>query len=357
MSALRDPVDKRIRVFLLFEAHAIIDSCFFANNSVDWATFDISKDAMRTHGQLERLRDVSRRFEPHILDCEEPGEGYDTFIVHFHNQVIKTVNISTVETGRNGIGWCVGPLYSLRPQFDDWAVDMLARQIQKIYVYYTQVHDMDALVPFRGFYNSDEVAKLPFRPFNHRDINYLYYEVPGKTWLFAENLINSECLFRNRQKHKFMVVADPDEFLFWHSPDPGGSLERLIETLLPDNTAGLALNAVHYPLICSEKQQPASTLGSMNHTHLFQPNNAGLRCKMIVDPRRTRHSNVHDMSRVEAGFHHQLNVAPRDLYFKHIRAFFKECSDSLKAELVDDNDPDSFGAAMMNDTAWNISPC
>ena len=189
-----------------------------------------------------------------------------------------------------------------------------------------------------------------FEPQELPKVEYFYFDAPARTWTFAQSTLYTECIHRNREKHKFLGIADADEF-FWRPPSDE-SLEDFFTRLLPDNTASLVFPDIMYPEPCQDQRSFAKGVNPLADSHFYYPTKADTQPKSIIMPKRSMIHRVHTLARPEPGFECCKDMSPSNGYWKHVRQHKGSCSEHERERLFDDRDSSSFQAVMSNDSLW-----
>lgn len=261
-------------------------------------------------------------------------------------KLLKSVSITTIEAEEAGVGLCLASLYSPRAGFENWVYGTMRAGFSHIYVYYTTVRDRAALNPHYGTVEvkGDFVAEeLPA-------VQYYYFQAPARTWTFGQSTMYTECIHRNRLKHRFLAIADADEF-FWR-PQMNGSLQDFLTPLFPDDIASLVFPDIMYPEPCQEQRSFAKGVNPLLESHFYLPTKEGTQPKSIVMPARSLIHRVHTLAHAEPGYECCKDMPPSVAYWKHVRQRKGSCGAEDRAGLLDDRDPESFRSVMHNDSLW-----
>lgn len=259
--------------------------------------------------------------------------------------LLKSVKIETIETENAGVGWCVSSLFSPRRGFENWAQSAFNAGFSQLYVYYATVKDQTAL---SQHYDTSKVHG-DFTPETLPNVHYFYFEPPVHTWLFAQTTMANECIHRNRLKHRFLAVADTDEF-FWRQPSQD-SLEAFLDSVMPVQTASLIFPAIMYPEPCQENRSYAVGVDPLLDSHFYYPTKAGTQPKSIIVPARSLVHRVHTLARPEPTFECCKEMPPSTAYWKHVRQHGGRCGHQ-RQYLADDRNASSFHATMHNTSMW-----
>ena len=341
-----------------------------------------------TEGVLHQVGHTERRFTGYMLVCDDPGPDYNYFVFvrygcsqlvlgqrcaqpcltlcyHAHladttdnvircsrsdfsgpGKLLKSVAITPIDTEESGVGLCLASLYSPRVGFDNWVLGTIRAGFTNIYVYYTTVKDRAALNPHYGTVE----AKGDFVPEDLPDVQYFYFQAPARTWTFAQSTLYTECIHRNRLKHKFLAIADADEF-FWR-PASNESLQEFLSPLFPNNTASLVWPDIMYPEPCQEHRSYGKGVNPLTDSHFYFPTKDGTQPKSIIMPARSLIHRVHTLAHAEPGYACCKDMPPSVGYWKHVRQRRGGCTAHDRAGLLDDRDESTFQTVMQNESLW-----
>lgn len=173
-----------------------------------------------------------------ILVCKSPTvlNASMAFQLSFQNFTNgRHANVSTIAVANPpdlGVGICVGPLYSIIPQFLDWISAWEHFAINKVYGY-------------AALYTSEEWAELginlPYMQptlYTHHLIDWKVYRPIKGAHYHSQLLLDNDCLYRHRREQDFLVFMDADEII----QIPGTSVRNLhtwLKKTTPPTSAGL----------------------------------------------------------------------------------------------------------------------
>ena len=245
------------------------------------------------------------------------------------------------------MGLCVASMYSNRRGFKNWALATLQAGFSQLYVYYTTVQDPAALNPL---YGTVVQIKGEFVAEDVDGVQYLYFQAPARSYTFAQSTLYTECIHRNRLKHKLLAIADPDEF-FWRPPS-NESLQEYLTALLPNDTASLIFPDIMYPEPCQAHRSFAEGVNPLVDSHLYYPFRGMGQPKSIVMPTRSFSHMVHTLNQPEPGYQKGKDMLPKIGYWKHVRQRGGGCSVADHKDLLDDRDESTFQDIMQNASRW-----
>ena len=262
------------------------------------------------------------------------------------SMLLKSVKITTIELEDAGTGLCLASIYSPRSGFGNWVRGTLQAGFSQIHVYYTVVQDRAALNPH---YGTSEVHG-DFIPRPLPNVRYYYFQAPARSFTFAQSTLYTDCIHRNRLSHKFLAVADADEF-FWRQPSDT-TLDKFLTGHFPDNTASLEFADIMYPEQCQDHRSSIPGANPLMDSHFYYPTKEHTQPKSIVMPARSLIYRVHTIAEPESGYRASKEVSPSIAFWKHVRQHQGGCSEQDRKHLFDDRDANSFQAVMQNDSIW-----
>ena len=183
-------------------------------------------------------------------------------------------------------------------------------------------------------------------------MQYFYFQAPARTWTFAQSTMYTECIHRNRLKHRFLAIIDADEF--FRRPPSDQGLAQYLTGLFPDNTASLVFQDIMYPEPCQEQRSFQPGVDPLTASHFYFASSEGTQPKSIVMPSRSLIHRVHTLAEPEPGFECCQAMLPSQGYWKHVRQRGGGCSDRDREALLDDRDAYSFQQVMQNATLWRV---
>ena len=255
------------------------------------------------------------------------------------------MKITDIEMVDSGTGLCLASIYSPMHGFENWVQATLMAGFSRIHVYYTIVTDRAAMNPH---YGTSEVHG-DFVPELFPNVEYYHFQSPARSSVFAQSTLYTDCIHRNRFRHKFLAMADADEFFWRQSLDT--SIDRFLADHLPDDTASLEFADLLYPGNCQYHRSAVKGANPLANSHFYYPTR-GYKPKSIVMPARSLVYWAHTIGAAEPGYHPSKKISPSLAHWKHIRQHKGKCSADERLLLFDDRDVVSFQAVMQNDSMW-----
>lgn len=337
-SALRDEADKEVRVF--FDAEAWLPSlwsnkCMFAGDHWDWQQPD---NHILVDGNYKIASDRERRFNGYVMTCPDPGVNYTRLIFTVYASTdscgLKSVPIQSVKVEeQDTVGACMAVLFSTVPSYEHWLENAFNIGISHLNAYFTNVRDR---MQIDGFYGIHGDEFTPFQPIPNPAVSYFHFNAPIHRYYFGQSTLFNECIYRNRRTHKYIMISDADELL--HDRHPGAGLFSRVDTLMPPDSASIAVDLILFFYDCPENSDPGSIDKPFAETLTHFPEN-GLRVqpgKTIVAPRRVNVYMIHNVHEAADGFLTMTYVSMKEMYFKHLRPA-PDCEN-----LVDERDASAF---------------
>lgn len=145
------------------------------------------------------------------------------------------------------IGACISPYVTARPTTADWLLHHHSLGVSAFYFYIPEGSFVDsAIEQYSGEANIRQL--FPPLPFTSHLIWWTLFWPSSKGLYFGQALSYSECVFRNRRKHKFLLFLDLDEFLMVAS---NTTLPKVLNELLPATHASLVFPVSRYTVECA----------------------------------------------------------------------------------------------------------
>ena len=362
-SALRDPTANEVRIFLDADAWLAdeLDGVVFATHN----TADLEVTCKKF-----RLSDNQRQQSGYSLTCPDPGEAYTHVVLrppasmywphdNLHALAIETIKTELVAA----VGWCTAPLYSELPTFGSWVDDAVRVGVSRIYAYVAVSHGQSRHFSMVFGVRFIKANFTPFEPFEHPAVQYLEYQPHGHRFYFAQTTMLSECVYRNKHAHTYLVMADADEFLSIREPSRG--LHAILQSAFLTPAAGVLLDVIAYPQACqplwnatSQQMNVPADSSEAEACHLFDQTTMGYEWpKTIIMPARTDHFMVHNVHVPKPGFKMHAVYPSGKMHFKHIRVG-AECTQGQSDLLIDDRNSTAFDEAAERNKkdVWFVRP-
>ena len=345
-SALRDTASQQVRVFLDAEAWVRWEWAIFARSNQDWQDIHQHQKVECLWQSLTPPQDL-RRVNGYMMSCPDPGEDFRYVILADNGEGdvgqctilsarIEAISSSTAHDSKQ-VGACMAPMFSNHEYFAPWLEHAAAIGVQHAYVYFT--------LPAAGQFLREpkrEEHQLPFTPIASEIVTYYYFLSPAYRHYYGQSTLYNECIFRNRNAYRYLIMSDADEFL--HMTHPGPTLAATLDATFPHNSSSVLLDVMMYNPDCPANKQ-ALHHGNQSFADSgswFIPSLRQLSPpKSIVSPVKVDTFHIHGVQWPAERFQRWHEVSRRQMYFKHMKH-----KGDCKNAIVNDRDPEDFAAAM-----------
>ena len=221
------------------------------------------------------------------------------------------------------IGACNGVVYSKRfEMLYEWLQHYTRLGVDGFNVYYTQKQVEWAAA-----------ERTPSQPVVSNYPNVAWFEFDhlslGDRWLYSQQTVYNECVYRLRHTYKYLLMFDMDEFLVIRDSRFSGSdgLKRLLDHVFPRKRAAVGIFRYAYRSDCHPEGSAKSEVYHERFTHRLKqheghrtwPMDGTHADKLIIKPEGIDRAYVHFTDSVRPGWEREtVNTQPSMVMLKHV---------------------------------------
>lgn len=288
---------------------------------------------------LEARNEQQQHWRPLILECQEPPDWASSanLTVAVRPKAAgapavpldQQVAVEQVEQSfLSDVGACIGPIFSSSPTMQDWLFyhrDFAVNHFH-IYVAHGRFIEMEN-------YSRDAAGSFPEQGMRSKNrLNMFYsnfvwwqhYWPMEQSYYFGQQIVYNDCIFRNRRRHKFLVMLDVDEFISIGN----GTLSSLLDRHLPPTRASIVLPMSWHHVQCPKRIAMNAYVGldvfadrqpAMEYFQKTQADQWYGGAKSIVRPANVIAQHVHWTLVAVPSVELRYNVPPAEAALKHVR--------------------------------------
>ena len=244
-------------------------------------------------------------------------------VLSSHPTTVESISVEMV----SDIGACIGPLFSEVPTFHDWLFYHWGLKVAEfnIYLPHGKFIDTENYTRYQGtFPEHGHRAKHHTTEFYSSAVWWRHYHPVQSSVYFAQTIIYNECVYRNRHRHRFLVMLDTDEFI----SVANSTLLALLDAELTSDYAGVLLPMSWHHVFCPS----ASGIQTYSDFDVFQDRKPDAAYfaktkeqdwyaggKSIIRPINVVTEHVHNPLMTPSGIEWGKRLHPSQIALKHVR--------------------------------------